>query len=60
MAAKKPFIYVYSVTLTNGKHCVDLTYKGTFSQVLKKAKFACPVGWFIRDIVSVSIVLKSV
>ena len=57
MAARKPFIYVYSVTLTNGKHCVDLTYKGTFSQVLKKVKFACPVGWFIRDIVSVSIVL---
>lgn len=57
MAAKKPFIYVYSVTLTNGKYCVDLTYTGTFSQVLKKARFACPIGWFIRDIVSVSIVL---
>lgn len=57
MAAKKPFTYFYSVTLTDGNLCVDLTYKGTFSQVLKKAKFACPVGWFIRDIVSVSIVL---
>ena len=57
MARKKPFIYVYSVTLTNGKHCVDFTYTGTFNEVLKKAKFACPIGWFIRDIVSVSIVL---
>lgn len=57
MARKKPFIYVYSVTLTNGKHCVDLAYRGTFNEVLKKAKFACPIGWFIRDIVSVSIVL---
>ena len=57
MARKKSFIYVYSVTLTNGKHCVDLTYTGTFNEVLKKAKFACPIGWFIRHIVSVSIVL---
>ena len=57
MARKKSFIYVYSVTLINGKHCVDLTYTGTFNEVLKKAKFACPIGWFIRDIVSVSIVL---
>ncbi|MEQ2961414.1 hypothetical protein AAAZ63_05925 [Bacteroides xylanisolvens] len=46
MARKKPFIYVYSVTLTNGKHCVDLTYTGTFNEVLKKAKFACPY-WLV-------------
>lgn len=56
MATKKPFSYVYSVTLTNGKDCVNLAYTGTLSQVLKKAKFACPLGWFIRDIVHVLIV----
>lgn len=57
MATKKPFSYVYSVTLTNGKDCVNLAYTGTLSQVLKKAKFACPLGWFIRDVVHVSIIL---
>lgn len=41
----------YIVVLQNPENeKVIFVYTGTFNQVVKKAKFACPVGWFIREI----------
>lgn len=42
----------YIVVLQNSetKEKVALVYTGTFNQVVKKAKFACPSNYFIREI----------
>ena len=41
----------YIVVLQNSENeKVALVYTGTFNQVVKKAKFACPAHYFIREI----------
>lgn len=40
----------YLVVLHGDDGKIVLVYKGTFNQVLKKAKFACPEGYYIREI----------
>lgn len=41
----------YIVVLLNSENeKVALAYTGTFNQVVKKAKFACPANYFIREI----------
>jgi hypothetical protein len=41
----------YIVVIENEECKIPLVYSDvTFSQALKKAKFACPSGYFIREI----------
>lgn len=41
----------YIVVIENEECRIPLVYSDvTFSQALKKAKFACPFGYFIREI----------
>lgn len=41
----------YIVVIENEECRIPLVYSNvTFSQALKKAKFACPSGYFIREI----------
>ena len=48
MKAKK---FTYIVVLQNSiNERIALVYTGTFNQVIKKAKFACPSDYFIREI----------
>lgn len=42
---------IYIVVIENEECRIPLVYSDvTFSQALKKAKFACPSGYFIREI----------
>lgn len=47
----KALSFNYVVVLQNeDSEKVVLVYYGTFNEVLKKAKFACPKNYFIRSI----------
>lgn len=47
----KALVFTYIVVLQNSDNdAVSLAFTGTFSQVLKKAKFVCPNDYFIREI----------
>ena len=47
----KALVFTYIVVLQDANNDkVALVYTGTFNQVLKKAKFVCPDGYFIREI----------
>lgn len=47
----KSLVFTYIVVLQNFDHdAVSLVFRGTFSQVLKKAQFICPNDYFIREI----------
>lgn len=43
------FNYVVVLQGANSES-VSLVYRGTFNEVLKRAKFACPKNYFIRSI----------
>lgn len=45
----KKFTYI-AVFQDSSNECFALVFEGTFYQVVKKAKFACPSGYFIREI----------
>lgn len=48
MESKK---FTYIVVLQNSDNeIVALVYEGTFNQVVKMARTACPSGYFIREI----------
>lgn len=47
----KALVFTYIVVLQNSNfECANLVFTGTFNQVLKKARFACPRDYFIREI----------
>lgn len=47
----KALVFTYIVVLQNSDNDkIALVYTGTFNQVLKKARFACPNDYFIREI----------
>lgn len=47
----KAEIFTYIVVLQNANNArTTLIYDGTFSQVVKKTKAACPSNYFIREI----------
>lgn len=47
----KPSVFTYIVVLqSSDSERVTLVYTGTFDQVLKKARLACPKNYFIRSI----------
>ena len=47
----KALVFTYIVVLQNSNfECVTLVFTGTFNQVLKKARFACPRDYFIKSI----------
>ena len=51
MFIMKSLVFTYVVVLQDSNNDkVALVYTGTFNQVLKKAKFACPNDYFIREI----------
>lgn len=47
----KVLVFTYIVVFQNfDNDAFSLAFTGTFNQVIKKAKFACPSDYFIREI----------
>ena len=47
----KALVFTYIVVLQNSDNdATSLLFTGTFNQVLRKAKFVCLDGYFIREI----------
>lgn len=45
----KKFTYIVVLQNSNNER-ITLVYDGTFNQVVKRANFVCPSGYFIREI----------